>query len=112
MKKSDFLYNQILKLSNENKKNKTIRCIIAISLIAVIFSLIFLQNEELNTFLDFIVLIICAFFAGVFYFYVNSIIFIYLIQKSQDEKRELEMLIKEYEKVKKEEQGIIYESIN
>lgn len=97
MNKKDLILKKIEKTEKENEKNKLKRIIIAILGFTIIFFLILINNYEVNNIIDYMKVTMLSIVSSIIYFYVNMIIFTYIINKSYEENKKIIELKKKYE---------------
>lgn len=91
----DYIVQTIKSKEKLCEKNKTKRALIVIILVSIItFSILIIINK--TTGIDILWTILGSFLFGMFYFYINSIIFLYLFSKSEKENKEINELRKKY----------------
>lgn len=94
-------YNQynivqtIKKKEKLSEKNKTKRALILILIVSITtFCILMIRNK--TTGIEILWTMLGSFLFGILYFYINSIIFSYLISKSEKEKNEINGLRNKY----------------
>lgn len=91
----DYIVQTIKIKEKLSEKNKTKRALIVIILVSIItFCILIIRNK--TTGIEILWTLITSFLFGLFYFYINSMIFSYLFSKSEKENKEINELRKKY----------------
>lgn len=91
----DYIVQTIKNKEKQSIKSKTKRALIVIILVSIItFSILMIINKSTET--EILWTIIGSLLFGIFYFYINSIIFSYLYSKSEEEEKEINELRNKY----------------
>lgn len=103
MDKKAILEARIEKVNKRIEKNKTKRTVAAILIIAAVIYIIFVALGKFNSVFDYALGAFASLIGAAVYFYVNSLFFIWIFAKSEEEYHTLEKLQKEYETILNEE---------